>query len=42
MANITKVLSTGTAIASASYILTGMFGYITFVKRINVDKIMID
>jgi len=35
--SIKKVLGIGTLIASASYILAGVFGYITFSKRINVD-----
>merc|ERR1711935_785277 len=38
--NINKVLGTGTMIASCSYILTGVFGYITFAKRLNVEQIM--
>ena len=40
MGNINKVLSLGTLMASIAYILTGMFGYITFAKRLNVDQIM--
>jgi amino acid permease len=40
MGNINKVLSLGTLMASVAYILTGMFGYVTFAKRLNVDQIM--
>lgn len=40
MYKMKKVLATGTAISSFSYILTGVFGYVTFVKHENVDSIM--
>ena len=38
--NIKKVLAYGTSIATVSYFITGVFGYITFVKHENVDEIM--
>lgn len=40
MGNISTVLSLGTVMASVAYVLTGMFGYVTFAKRLNVDQIM--
>ena len=38
--NLKKILAYGTSIASVAYLLTGIFGYITFVKHENVDEIM--
>jgi amino acid permease len=40
MFKMKKVLGIGTAIASLSYCLTGIFGYVTFVKHPDVDLIM--
>ena len=40
MFKMKKVLAIGTAISSFSYIFTGVFGYVTFVKHENVDSIM--
>lgn len=40
MFKMKKVLAYGTMIASISYILTGVFGYVTFVQHPNVDVIM--
>ena len=37
MLNIKKVLGIGTAIATISYILTGMFGYLTFAMHTDED-----
>lgn len=40
LTNIKKVLGAGTTLASFCYILVGMFGYATFAKRDDIDKIM--
>ena len=40
MMSMKKVLGIGTGMATIAYILCGSFGYITFVKRSNVEDIM--
>jgi len=35
-----KVLGVGTLMATIAYIMTGMFGYVTFVMRSDVADIM--
>lgn len=40
MMTIQKVLWIGTGIATAVYIMTGMFGYLTFAMSPNVKNIM--
>jgi len=42
MINMSKVLYIGTAMATIAYVMTGMFGYITFSMHPEVDKIMND
>ena len=38
--NMQKVLAIGTLLATCAYIMTGMFGYVTFASNPNVDSIM--
>jgi amino acid permease len=40
MMSIKKVLGIGTGLATFAYILTGMFGYVTFAMNPDVDTIM--
>lgn len=39
LANISKVLAYGTGIATIAYVLVGLFGYVTFAMRPNVDQL---
>ena len=40
MINMQKVLWIGTGMATVIYIMTGMFGYLTFALNPKVDEIM--
>jgi amino acid permease len=40
LTNIKKVLFSGTLLASICYIMVGMFGYVTFSKRPDIEALM--